>query len=341
MQAYPSHSKYVSLGIAQFAKEGSRLSEIRTETEREYWRRINAVIDYIEDHLNSDLDLDLEHLAGVASFSKYHFHRIFRAITGETVNDYIRRQRLTRAAHYLFYNRRDSIGEVALRSGFSSQANFAKAFKKYFGLSPSEVRELDDVSKIGKPISKDGKASGKTNGEVAFHNSTLKQQLNSTRNAAMNVEVKNMPERNVAYIRHIGPYEDQGISRAWENLCAWAGPRMLLGAGTEFLGISHDNPDVTPHEKCRYDACITIPGGTAVEGDIGSKTLEAGQYAVYHCEIENMDFKTHWDRFAGQWLPSSGYQPADGPVFEIYHQTADQHPEGKMIVDLCMPVKPL
>ena len=62
---------------------------------REYERRVNRVVDYIEAHLSDELPL--EKLAAVAAFSPFHFHRVFAAITGETLSDFIRRIRLERA----------------------------------------------------------------------------------------------------------------------------------------------------------------------------------------------------------------------------------------------------
>src|SRR5215510_10723523 len=105
---------------------------------REYERRVNRVMDYVEAHLAEDLTLD--RLAAVAAFSPFHFHRVFVAITGETLSDFIRRIRLERAASSLTLMRETSVLEIALRCGFSSAASFARAFKNHFGMSASEWR---------------------------------------------------------------------------------------------------------------------------------------------------------------------------------------------------------
>jgi AraC-like DNA-binding protein len=94
---------------------------------REYERRVNRVMDYVQAHL--DEDLTLEKLAGVAAFSPFHFHRVFAAITGETLSNFIRRVRLERAASCLAIMRETSVLEIALRYGFSSAVTFARAFK--------------------------------------------------------------------------------------------------------------------------------------------------------------------------------------------------------------------
>src|SRR5436305_14977102 len=96
---------------------------------REYERRVNRVMDYVQAHLAEDLTL--EKLAAVAAFSPFHFHRVFAAITGETLSDFIRRIRLERAASALGLLRDTSVLEIALRYGFSSAATFARAFKAH------------------------------------------------------------------------------------------------------------------------------------------------------------------------------------------------------------------
>jgi AraC family transcriptional regulator len=62
----------------------------------DYQRRVNAVIDYIEEHIDEKLTLDL--LAGIACFSEFHFHRVFKTVINESLNDYVRRVRLEKAA---------------------------------------------------------------------------------------------------------------------------------------------------------------------------------------------------------------------------------------------------
>ena len=104
----------------------------------EYRARINRVIDYIE--ANIDRDLSLSELAEVAHFSPFHFHRIFRAMVGETLNGFIQRIRLEKAAMKLALNPRESITEIALDCGFSSPSVFARAFRETFGMSASQWR---------------------------------------------------------------------------------------------------------------------------------------------------------------------------------------------------------
>ena len=156
----------------------------------------------------------------------------------------------------------------------------------------------------------------------------------------MNVEVKDMPAYHVAYARHLGPYGEEGSAEAFGRLMQWAGPRGF-GTGGQMLGICWDSPEVTPPEKVRYDACVTVPEGTETSGDIGTQTVSGGKCAVYHAEVTTEEFGDAWNKIICEWLPQSGFQPDDRPCYEMYLNHADDHPEKKWIVDICVPVKPL
>jgi AraC family transcriptional regulator len=310
----------------------------------EYRSRINRVIDYIE--ANIARELSLKELAGVAHFSPFHFHRIFSAMVGETLSGFIQRIRLEKAAAKLVTNPRESITEVAFDSGFSSSSVFARAFKEGFGMSASQWR-----SKGGKAESKPSQAVSKLRQDFEvepFYTGGTNQQEWRVKmkesNLKANVEVKDMPEVPVTYVRHIGPYKgDQELfASLFNKLMTWAGPRGLLRfPETKLLVIYHDDPEITDESRLRIDACITVPADTKVEGEIGKSTIPAGKYAIAHFEITPDQYQDAWNAVYGGWLPTSGYQPADGPCYELYLNDPKSHPEGKHIVDIYAPVKPL
>ena len=156
----------------------------------------------------------------------------------------------------------------------------------------------------------------------------------------MQVDVKEMPEMHVAYIRHIGPYNQ--IGGAFGKLMQWAGPRGLLRfPETKMLGVYHDDPGITEESKLQSSACITVPEGMPVDGEVGTMRIPGGLFAVGHVEINPDQFGEAWDKLMGEWLPESGYQPDDRPCYELYLNDPKQHPEGKFIVDICEPVRPM
>jgi AraC family transcriptional regulator len=320
---------------------------------REYTARINRVIDTIESNLDSPLKLNT--LAAVANFSPFHFHRIFRALLGETLNQFIQRLRLEKAAAQLVDNPNKSITEIAFDCGFSGSATFARAFKDFFGINASQWRSGQKPAnrKIRKTNRKVDQAIGKYSKDIAVSVSYSESEtrypkprwrITMKAQSAIDVDVRELPEMNVAYVRHIGPY--QGDSQLFEGmiskLMTWAGPRGLIRfPDTQMLAVYHDDPNITDAEKLRTSICMTVPPDTKVEGDVGKMRLPAGQYAVARVEVAEDEFQGAYDALYGGWLPESGYQPDDRPCYEIYRNDPKQHPGGKHITDICIPVKPL
>lgn len=306
---------------------------------REYIARIHAVLEYINTHAGEDLSLQA--LAHVASFSAFHFHRIFTALVNETPGDFVKRVRLQRAALMLLHNPDHSITDIALESGFSSSAVFSRAFRGRFGMSASEWRNTGGTqfSKNRKTVRKKGKA-------FPFRTDYLASTINRMEHAqerriAMDVTIKDLPGKHIAYVANLGGYKTDLIRAAWEKICGWAEPLGLLAPPAEVIGISFDDPDITPADKCRYYACITIPEGVTPPRDIGVMNIPAGRYAVMPFDGKREDIAGAYKQFYGSWLPRSGFQPEDRPCFEVYHSSPDEDPEGRFVMDICMPVRPL
>lgn len=309
----------------------------------EYISRINKVQDYIEANISEDLSLIT--LSNVANFSQYHFHRIFCAIVGEPLSKYIQRIRLEKAAISLSGNPKYTIAQIALKCGFSNQASFSRAFKKHFGFSASELRADSSIlkSKKCKMESKQGKDSlnSFTYNEVV-EDIKCKEQL--TTNISLNVEVKDIQEMPVIYIRNIGMFKGEAelFKKLLGKLFNWAGARGLIQyPNTKILSLYHDNPEVTDETKFRTSICMTIPRDTEGDGEIGKMIIPGGKYAIGHFTLESYEYKEAWDLIWGTWLIESGYQPDDRPCFEIYLNNPEEHPDKKSIVDMYIPVKPL
>ena len=308
---------------------------------REYVGRVNRVMDYVHSNLAGDLRLEM--LARIASFSPFHFHRVFKSVVGETLNDFIRRVRVTTAAARLLNNPRESVTEIAVHCGYSSPSAFAREFRTAFGTSASEFRRggRDAARKIRQVKGKNGQAEskeGKDSAAAVSYTSTIQP----TRGIPMkfSVEVREIPEWNVVYARHIGAYNK--IGEAFDRVFKWAGPRGLVRfPETKSLAVYHDSPEVTDPLRLRSDACLTVPPGTKVDGEIGTMKIPGGLFAVAHVEIDVTQFGEAWDKLIGEWMPKSGYQPDDRLCYEIYLNDGGTHPQKKWIVDICEPVRPL
>jgi AraC family transcriptional regulator len=302
---------------------------LHQHTTIDYKKRICNAMNFISRNL--ERDLSLEEIAKSASFSMYHFHRIFKAVVGETVAGFTRRLRLELAANYLSYQPLEDITMITMDCGFSSSQNFARVFRQNFGMTPSEYRK----SKIGNINSNNGNALSL---QAVYDSGTVfMNQLNFKRRDTMNAEVKEVPEFTVAYVRKVGPYTRKTCEPAFAEVMQWAGPRNYVGPG-KVLAIYWDNPDVTPPEKCRFDACIIVPEGTVPGGQISIQTISGGSYAVCHFEIKLDGLHQAWED-AFKWVCDGGYKCNDNPFYELHHNNAAEHPDGKLILDICIPLQ--
>ncbi len=292
----------------------------------DYRQRICRAMNFISENLGREPSL--EEIAGAANFSAFHFHRIFTAVTGETVFGFLRRLRLEWAANRLLADPREDITAVALECGFSSSQNFAKAFRARFGASPSEFRR----SKGGNKARKGGEEFSLRAGQDAGMVKLVSPQ--PERKTRMKTEVKEMPAWHVAYVRKIGPYGKATAEAAFGELMRWAGPRGLIGKGP-MMGMYWDNPEVTAPDQCRTDACLPVPPGTKVDAPIALQEIAGGPYAVCAFDVPITGFGAAWEE-AFRWLVQSGRECADRPCYELYHDDCT----GKTCrFDICIPLK--
>lgn len=300
-----------------------------TPNRDEYLRRIHRVQDYIETRLDSAPTL--EELAAVAGFSKFHFHRIYSGVTGESLLQYVNRVRLERAAAALAHRPDLSVTAIACQYGFSDLAVFSRSFRQHYHLSPSLYRaEYRKNRKAPAP-------AGTYNG-----NQSTAERLDHR----VTVEVTWRKEMRVIYVRYTGTYA--GLPAAYpgmiHTLFEYAGRRHLIIPGPpHMLSIFHDNPEFTEDGRLRTSLCYAIPDDAAVpeEGGIGSLVIPAGDYAVGHFDIRPDEFNAAWDYMYAQWLTNSRFQPGDSFPYELYRSEPPSSPEGKQQVDICLPVEPL
>jgi len=310
----------------------------------QYLKRINKVLDYLDEHYAKSLNLQL--LAEVANFSSFHFHRIFKGITGEPLNKYIQRIRLEKAAHRLKYDLSESITNIAIDCGFSNSAAFAKIFKQHFGMSASQWRSgghsID--SKNRQALSNDGQDCTIS----AMYIDQITQQY--TWNISMRsinkatVTVKQLEPCTIAYIRHIGPFigEAQTWRRLFDKLTHWTASRGLLKCpGSEFYTVFRDQFEITDFSKFKADVCVSVEPGTQGEGEVGVTTLAGGKYAVALFEIDADQYEQAWGVIYSQWLPNSGYQPDQRCCYEKYLNDFRTHAQQKHIIEIYIPIKPL
>jgi AraC family transcriptional regulator len=302
----------------------------------DYRERVGQVCKYIDAHLHQKLNLD--QLAELSNFSKYHFSRIFTSVTGETPFAYIMKQRLTRAAAYLRETNQPVL-EIALSCGFESASSFNAAFKKHFGRTPTAMREQARQARQDRNISQSDRNRQEADAAPNLYDQTVKNSL-LRRVWQMQANIVELPMMEVAYVRHVGSYLE--TYQAWAKLGKWAAQHQLFPPEQSFIGISLDDPAVTEEEECRYDACVTVPNTLSradAPPEIGFQTLPGGLYAKFYFYDTSEKLALLYQSIFGNWLPDSGYDPDDRYCLEFSMNDPAQDTQGKAKVELYIPIK--
>jgi AraC family transcriptional regulator len=258
---------------------------VKAETRRSHRARIECAVEYIQDHLAADLEL--EALARRSGMSPYHFHRVFRALVGEPPKAYVRRLRLELAARQLRHGA-GPIRRLARRAGYETHEAFCRAFRAAFGCSPTEFR-----ARAERPA-------------------TL---------ASPEFSIERLPQRSIAFLRGVGPYDQ--VADGIEQLLAWAEPLGLLDRAIP-LGVFRDDQAVTPPRHTRYEAALLLADGvaeaSAAGGGVGVRELPDRDYAVMQVDApyrKSRMWQLYHDLFT-RALPARGLRPTHEPVLEVY-----------------------
>ena len=277
-------------------------------TQQGYEKRISRVLDYI--HSNPAGDLSLDALADVAAMSRFHWHRIFRGLTGETVAEAVRRIRMQRAATWLVQTNRP-LKDVARDSGYATTNSFARTFQQCYGLTPSAFRKSGALT---APLS-----------------ATLKGN-----HRMFDVQITNNPERRVLGVPHRGPYTD--IARSFAKLGEIVGANDLMGDARGMVGVYYDDPSAVAADALRSHAGLIFDDQIALPKGLEEVRLPAGKTAMLRFTGPYSGLPAAYDYLYGVWLPASGLEAANAPAFEVYLNTPmDTSPED-LITELHLPV---
>jgi AraC family transcriptional regulator len=317
-----------------------------------YEERVNRVLDYVTQHLEGDLSL--KKLARVSDFSAFHFHRIFHSITGETLNSFVRRARLEKAAQLMKAAPGRRITDIALDVGFAGLAEFSRAFKAHFGVNASawDRREPLENSKICKAP-----------GDLILY--SLEELERQKKALGLRVRIGKLDSCRYVYFRVFNSYGNERVLGAYHSLVKWLALRQTDLNDVVMIGMSQDDPTITPAEKCSYDMGVAFPRTAEDRGIVGEllksrrragrslvlpnraeceslgltvRDFEAEAVAVLHCVGDISVVSYAWQYLFRIWLPASGYQPANMPNFEVFVRTPEEI--GWETFDLygCLPI---
>jgi AraC family transcriptional regulator len=284
-------------------------------------RRINDVLHLI--HRDIDKPLNAKNLAKAANWSSFHFHRCFKAVTGENLNHYIRRVRLEMAANQLVFFPDQSISHILQQCGFVSQASFTHAFKKHFECTPSQWRANGYQARQQK--------------NQQQWSSTLQERAIRAQNYSLpKVQVKTLPARKTVYVRH--PSYGRDIRQAWEKLEVWARQQNLNWSELPKLGLHHSNADIIPLHQCHYVACLEIDSTPQQALPLNQFIIPGGSYACFDVKGVYGDLLPIIHKFYHEWLPNSGYSLAPTPGYANYRRCHFIDDEERFDLTFCVPL---
>jgi len=288
---------------------------VNESTARAYAEKFNKVFDYIEKHL--DEDLSVERLSQVANFSKYHFHRQFSEYAGINVFRYIQLMRLRRASYRLVFSEHTRIIDIALEAGFENPESFSRAFKNMFGQTPSQFRSKPEW----QPWNEQYRIPPRK------------------RNQTMQVNIVEFSGTKIAVLEHRGAPET--VNDSVKVFIDWRKQSGLSPVNSSrTFGLVYDNPDTTPPEDFRFDICGEV-GASVPDNPQGviNKLIPGGRCAVVrhhgsHNRIGECAYYLYRD-----WLPNSGEDLRDFPLFFHYLNLLPETPEHQLVTDVYLPLK--
>ena len=278
-------------------------------TYNDYVQRINKVVAYINNHL--DETLDIKTLANEAALSDFHFHRIFKALKGEAIGGYITRLRLEATARLLRYTALP-IEEIAFNIGYETPASLSKAFKKQYGISPTEYRTNKDTYIMKKEI---------INPDLALKTP----------------KIVTLEPKNLIYIALTGAYGSLDYGKAYEQLWAVIKAQKLFTKGIESICISYDDPKITESSLQRSDVCLAIHKPATPQEEVSCKTLAGGKYAVFFYQGSYENLSQVYDT-AVRWVIDHQYTLREEPFFEKYLNDAHRTPKEKLKTEIYIPI---
>lgn len=295
----------------------------------DYAARVNRAIDHVVAHL--DQPLRLEDVAAVAWFSPFHFHRVFRTLMGETLQQFVKRLRLERALWMMSHAPQRSLTDVALACGFASSSDFTRSFKQRYDVPPSRF-DLDAWRTRSR------EALDGTIDDATRHHLTRLQPGENPDGFA--VSLQDVPPRTMAYIRVLDPYGGDGPTEAYQRLMRWAEERGV--AENRWYGYQWDDPEIVALPDCRYDVAVEADDAAlealALDSEVGRFDFPAMQVAELEVRggIDLVMRALDW--LFRTWLPHSGLVPADQPCFEAWRGRPFAHGTEHFEIDIHLPV---
>ncbi|CAH9050446.1 HTH-type transcriptional activator RhaR [Pseudoalteromonas holothuriae] len=289
---------------------------LKNTTKHSYRQRLLTVIDYLYGHL--DMDLDVNTLAERANMSAYHFHRIYREFTNETVNTTVRRMRLFKAATLLLHSNLSQI-DIAKQVKYASVEAFNRAFTKHYGETPNQYRKHRSATKLESSV---------------FYPTDPKEY-----NKMYDVEHINNEGLTLIALSHQGDYMQ--IGQTFDKLAMLTGSAGLINDNARSFGIYYDDPKTVNKDLLRSMACISIenPNSELPNKQLQIIQLPAGKAISVIFKGDYTELDKPYDWLFGQWIPNNQVELEDFPPFEEYLNDVKSTPPSQLLTRISCLIK--
>ena len=289
---------------------------LRTETEKFYQEIVNTAIDYI--HHNIDQEINLSHLADVCHCSKYHFHRIFKAYTGETVGGYIIRARMEHAAR-LLQNHSLTVEEIAYMVGYNVPSSFTKAFKQAYSVSPSEYKTKNNIY-------------------ININSKTNMIEQKQTEAIDICYEIKELPQCYLAYVRTTGHYSEIDYKRIIPKLYRTILLRFVKPLRPDPASIYINDPFCAEKDDLITDIALLVTKEFKPKGEVGCRMFEGGRYvsAIYTGPYNKLNFA--YDNVY-KYLAANNLIIRNTFPMEFYMNDPKKVSPGKLKTEILIPIE--
>lgn len=289
----------------------------------DYYYRIQNAIEFIE--INLKENIEIIEVAKQACFSIYHFQRLFQSISGFSVQNYIRKRRLTEASFYLTHSDK-SILEIAIDFQYGSQEAFTRAFESCFGITPAKYRNSKESFQDyqGKINFIDYKK--KIHGDLYINKPTI---INLNKTYLYGYEYFTDLDEEKYFVDIPNFYQDFGVNKYYLNIVERVMPSHSYGLSCNF----------------KNDGKFSFVVGEAVRTPVDHKDdgfinieIPEGKYAVFKVEQSVDVVQNIWRYIYSNWLPNSNYKLRDGYDFELIDVCSSKYPD-KMLMKIFIPLK--
>jgi AraC family transcriptional regulator len=284
-----------------------------------YHSRMQRVLDHIDQHL--DEDLSLATLSSVAAFSMHHFHRQFSATFGVSVYRYVQLARIKRASYQLAYHDNTNVTEIAMDAGYQAPDAFARAFRDRIGQAPLEFRKSPDWEPWFAAL-------------LPLANARSKLMKTYSRN---DVTIREFPATSVAVMEHRG--KPDGLQKTIQKFVTWRKAVGLSKDGSATFTVFH-SPRTSSGDDFSVDLCAATerPIPTNSIG-VSAGVIPGGRCAVLRVVGGSEDLEAPALFLYRNWLPASGEEARDFPLFCQRLSFYPDVPENETITDLFLPLK--